>query len=100
MVAKSSVMCIPRFFTRLPWNGGGRALTSACAAAPWENQHLCIRGLTMSRLALPAAALLTLTATAAEAHTRIGAAGGFGHGFAHPLGGTDHVLAMVAVGLF
>ena len=27
-------------------------------------------------------------------------AGGFAHGFAHPLGGLDHVLAMVAVGLF
>jgi urease accessory protein len=54
----------------------------------------------MSRLALPAAALLTLAATAAQAHPGIGIAGGFGHGFAHPLGGIDHVLAMVAVGLF
>lgn len=54
----------------------------------------------MSRLVLPAAALLTLAATAAQAHTGIGVAGGFGHGFAHPFGGIDHVLAMVAVGLF
>src|SRR4051812_38629505 len=54
----------------------------------------------MSRLALPAAALLTLAATAAEAHTGIGVTGGFGYGFAHLLGGIDHVLAMVAVGLF
>ncbi len=54
----------------------------------------------MLRLVLPAAALLTLAATAAQAHTGIGAADGFGYGFAHPLGGLDHVLAMVAVGLF
>ncbi len=53
----------------------------------------------MSRLALPAAALLTLAAGVAQAHTGIGAAGGFGYGFAHPLGGLDHVLAMVAVGV-
>jgi urease accessory protein len=53
----------------------------------------------MSRLALPLAALL-LAATPAHAHTGIGDAFAFGHGFAHPIGGTDHVLAMVAVGLF
>jgi urease accessory protein len=53
----------------------------------------------MSRPVLPAAALLTLAATAAEAHTGIGAAG-LAHGFAHPLGGIDHVLAMVTVGVF
>src|SRR4051794_24069382 len=57
------------------------------------------RGRTMSRLALPAAALLTLAAGVAQAHTGIGAAGGFGYGFAHPLGGLDHVLAMVAGGV-
>ncbi len=33
------------------------------------------------------------------AHTGHGASG-FVHGFAHPLGGIDHVLAMVAVGLY
>lgn len=54
----------------------------------------------MSRLLSLAAALLTATATAAYAHTGVGAASGFGHGFAHPLGGLDHVLAMIAVGLF
>src|SRR4051794_40310489 len=54
----------------------------------------------MSRLALPAASLLMLVAGAAQAHTGIGDPAGFGHGFAHPLGGIDHVLAMVAVGLF
>lgn len=54
----------------------------------------------MPRLVLPIAALLTLAATAARAHTGIGDTAGFAHGFAHPLGGIDHILAMVAVGLF
>ena len=47
-----------------------------------------------------AAALLMLAATAAQAHTGVGGTAGFAHGFAHPLGGIDHVLVMVAVGLF
>src|SRR5690348_12180730 len=54
----------------------------------------------MSRLALPVAALLTVAATAAQAHTGTGDTAGFTHGFTHPLGGIDHVLVMVAVGLF
>lgn len=45
-----------------------------------------------------AAAALTLIAAPAFAHTGIGAAGGFAAGFAHPLLGLDHLLAMVAVG--
>lgn len=39
-------------------------------------------------------------ASAALAHTGAGAAHGFQHGFLHPLGGLDHMLAMIAVGLF
>jgi urease accessory protein len=54
----------------------------------------------MSRIVLAAAALLTLAATSAQAHVGIGAAAGFAHGFAHPISGLDHVLAMVAVGVF
>jgi urease accessory protein len=42
-----------------------------------------------------AAALLP---TAASAHPGVGPAVGFSHGFLHPLGGVDHILAMVAVG--
>lgn len=38
--------------------------------------------------------------TAALAHTGVGDTSGFSHGFLHPLGGADHMLAMVAVGLF
>ena len=35
-----------------------------------------------------------------RAHTGTGLAGGFVSGFAHPLSGWDHLLAMVAVGLW
>ncbi len=38
--------------------------------------------------------------TAAFAHTGHGDTAGFVHGFMHPVGGLDHVLAMVAVGIF
>ena len=43
---------------------------------------------------------LFLASTAAHAHTGVGATTGFAHGFLHPIGGLDHVLVMVAVGLF
>src|SRR6516225_8204887 len=36
----------------------------------------------------------------ASAHVGVGDTHGFLHGFSHPLGGIDHVLAMVAVGIF
>ncbi len=39
-------------------------------------------------------------ASTASAHTGVGDTAGFAHGFLHPIGGPDHVLAMVAVGLF
>ena len=42
----------------------------------------------------------TLTSTAAFAHTGHGDASGFLLGLQHPIGGLDHVLAMVAVGVF
>lgn len=38
--------------------------------------------------------------TAALAHTGHGDAPGLVHGFMHPVGGLDHILAMVAVGVF
>jgi urease accessory protein len=46
-----------------------------------------------------AAAILVLLPGAALAHPGHDA-GGFAHGVMHPLGGLDHVLAMVAVGLY
>ena len=49
---------------------------------------------------LTIAAALTLVPTAAFAHPGIGEMHGFTHGFAHPLGGLDHMLAMVTVGIF
>lgn len=52
------------------------------------------------RRAAMAALFLAAMCGAALAHTGHGDAGGFAHGFTHPLGGLDHVLAMVAVGLF
>ncbi|WP_395448920.1 HupE/UreJ family protein [Aminobacter sp. UC22_36] len=51
-----------------------------------------IRGL----LALAAASLPAV----AYAHTGAGPADGLAHGFMHPIAGLDHVLAMVAVGMF
>jgi urease accessory protein len=56
---------------------------------------------TMRRcLARAVVAAVLLAPTAAFAHSGIGHGLGFMHGFAHPLGGIDHLLAMVAVGLF
>ena len=45
-------------------------------------------------------ALFVLLPTAAFAHTGHGDVSGFLHGFMHPVGGIDHILAMVAVGVF
>lgn len=46
------------------------------------------------------AALLVLAPGAAFAHVGAGDTSGFAHGFMHPVTGIDHVLAMVAVGVF
>lgn len=54
----------------------------------------------MARRFALAALTLFVTAAAAEAHTGIGSTMGFAHGFGHPFSGLDHILAMVAVGLF
>ncbi len=47
-----------------------------------------------------AAALLAMAPTAVFAHTGLADHGGFVHGFMHPMGGLDHILCMVAVGVF
>jgi len=44
--------------------------------------------------------IAALFSTPAFAHVGLGDQGGFAHGFMHPIGGMDHVLAMVAVGVF
>lgn len=54
-----------------------------------------------SWLALALALLLGLASPqAAFAHVETGSAIGFAHGFLHPISGWDHVLAMIAVGLW
>ena len=54
----------------------------------------------LARRAGVALALLVAAPAAALAHTETGAAAGFASGFRHPLSGWDHILAMVAVGLW
>ena len=44
--------------------------------------------------------LIVLWPASAFAHVQQGAAAGFLTGFVHPISGLDHVLAMVAVGLW
>lgn len=51
-------------------------------------------------LRLSLAALAALSPTLAFAHIGVGSTHGFVHGFSHPIGGIDHILAMVAVGIF
>ncbi|MFA5951141.1 MAG: HupE/UreJ family protein [Hyphomicrobium sp.] len=47
-----------------------------------------------------AVTLAVALSTPAAAHVGVGDAHGFARGFAHPIGGLDHVLAMIAVGIF
>ena len=47
-----------------------------------------------------AIAITLLMPRVASAHTGIGDPTGFLHGLEHPIGGLDHILAMVAVGLW
>ena len=49
---------------------------------------------------VPALAAALLIPGAALAHTGHGDVNSLAHGFLHPLGGIDHLLAMFAVGLF
>ncbi len=51
-------------------------------------------------LLLATTTMASLAETPAEAHTGIGAAGGFQSGLEHPLFGLDHLLAMLAVGVW
>lgn len=45
-------------------------------------------------------AALLLCAAPASAHEQVGVAGGLSSGFLHPLTGPDHLIAMVAVGIW
>lgn len=53
----------------------------------------------MKKSPLYAFALSVLVATPALAHTGAGSVSGFASGFSHPMGGLDHLLAMIAVGV-
>lgn len=54
----------------------------------------------VARYGAVAIAALTASASAALAHTQLGQAQGFVTGLKHPISGWDHVLAMIAVGLW
>ncbi|MFD1790026.1 HupE/UreJ family protein [Ochrobactrum teleogrylli] len=54
----------------------------------------------MKRTSLLIAVLLSLMASPAFAHLNLAEHGSFAAGFSHPLSGADHILAMVAVGLW
>jgi urease accessory protein len=47
-----------------------------------------------------ASSVLCLLSLPASAHTGVGDTTGFAAGFGHPMGGMDHMLAMIAVGLW
>lgn len=49
---------------------------------------------------LAVAAIFALAPAPALAHVEIGPVGGFQSGFVHPIIGTDHLLAMLAVGIW
>lgn len=52
------------------------------------------------KIVAAALALWCFAAGPAFAHVGLGQAAGFAHGFFHPLSGLDHIIAMVAVGLY
>ncbi|HML28338.1 MAG TPA: HupE/UreJ family protein [Hyphomicrobium sp.] len=54
----------------------------------------------LRKLPALACAALVLTAGPAFAHVGVGPVDTFSRGFVHPMSGIDHILAMVAVGLF
>jgi urease accessory protein len=54
----------------------------------------------MKRLSEFALFALCLAPTTAFAHVGVASTSGFVHGFAHPISGLDHQLAMILVGIF
>jgi urease accessory protein len=53
-----------------------------------------------ARLFLIMVSFVFILPVTASAHSATGSSGGFSSGFTHPLSGLDHVVAMVAVGLW
>jgi urease accessory protein len=62
----------------------------------WQNASKKEQKMALMKMA----GVLMLLQGALLAHTGAGMTSGFGTGFFHPVGGADHVLAMVAVGLW
>lgn len=56
--------------------------------------------LILSRLSWMALSFLLLVPSLAHAHIGAGSTSGFAAGLNHPLGGLDHILAMIAVGIW
>ena len=63
-----------------------------------KNNFLCRKKAQLTLMAL--LAVFLLAPVSAWAHVESGQAGGFLSGLSHPVSGLDHVLAMVAVGLW
>src|SRR5262249_46317573 len=92
---------------RDPWGLGVFIARPAPPSMPGgslpANDAILARALASHRhrraVASAAPLLLVLVGTSAAAHTG-SASGGFVGGFAHPIFGPDHVVAMVAVGLW
>src|SRR5690606_19576432 len=59
-----------------------------------------LKGTIMKKTTVLAAVAMALTASPAFAHLNPAEHGSFAAGFTHPLSGADHILAMVAVGLW
>lgn len=59
-----------------------------------------VRSRNLGRLICWAACAFAAVSSSAHAHSGEGAVGGFVSGFVHPLFGVDHIVAMVAVGLW
>jgi urease accessory protein len=65
-------------------------------ARNWQRSEQAVRQLAV----WPIVAAALLLPEVALAHTEVGVVGGFLSGFTHPIFGFDHVVAMVAVGLW
>lgn len=79
-----------------------RTVNARAAGTPQHTTSTLEYPLTMKLSTRPIAVLLAgcLLVSAVQAHEGGGVAGGFISGFMHPLLGWDHVMAMVAVGLW
>ena len=80
-----------------PWAGLGGAEPSPASI---KSGVMSMSNLAKTSILAALAIVLVVTATPVYAHSGHGFAGGFISGFLHPILGWDHVVAMVAVGLW